>query len=440
MNYAIFRSEPIKNIPDLAQVGAHNDREKKAYDSNPDIDILKSSENIEIIPLNAKSYTKKFHEITKEYELEHNERMKTERSERRKTFNQMVNSSQNVVADNLIFNMTNSDYVKKLDKEDLIKYGNVCKDFVIKDLGYKPEQIIQMVMHNDEKTPHIHCTVVPLVRKFDKRTNTERYTISKKQYIRDKIHLSQLQDKFHQRLLDAGFEVDRGIKGSDKEHLSVKEFKKITNYNLKQLEAKDKSLTEAVNKLEDDMKSNKEIIFDKNHVKVSKETFEDIKNVIHESKKVIDMQPNLEMAFDKMTMYNKSLSNLERENKHLQKKNDKLEEHNKSLINMINKLLETLAKLFRKVLHIGDDKDKDETETSIKNIYDKSLYSKWEVSDIAKGTSKEVPLKIYVGLLPKNYYHIKKESVKSLKKLNSEMDEAAEEFYNHKNKDDDLSL
>jgi len=216
--------------------------------------------------------------------------MKTERSERRKTFNQMVNSSQNVVADNLIFNMTNSDYVKKLDKEDLIKYGNVCKDFVIKDLGYKPEQIIQMVMHNDEKTPHIHCTVVPLVRKFDKRTNTERYTISKKQYIRDKIHLSQLQDKFHQRLLDAGFEVDRGIKGSDKEHLSVKEFKKITNYNLKQLEAKDKSLTEAVNKLEDDMKSNKEIIFDKNHVKVSKETFEDIKNVIHESKKVIDMQ------------------------------------------------------------------------------------------------------------------------------------------------------
>lgn len=31
-----------------------------------------------------------------------------------------------------------------------------------------------------EKTPHVHCVVVPLIQKYDKRTNTERYTISKK--------------------------------------------------------------------------------------------------------------------------------------------------------------------------------------------------------------------------------------------------------------------
>ena len=52
----------------------------------------------------------------------------------------------------------------------------------------------------DEKTPHIHCVVIPLVKKFDKRTNTERYTISKKQYITDNIHLSELQDKYCNRL------------------------------------------------------------------------------------------------------------------------------------------------------------------------------------------------------------------------------------------------
>lgn len=119
--------------------------------------------------------------------MEHNERMKTERSERKKTFNQMLNSSQNVVADDLEFNMTNSEYVKNLDRDDLIKFGNVCKDFVIKDLGYKPEQILQMIMHNDEKTPHVHCTVVPLVRKYDKRTNTERYTISKNNILKIKF-------------------------------------------------------------------------------------------------------------------------------------------------------------------------------------------------------------------------------------------------------------
>ena len=34
----------------------------------------------------------------------------------------------------------------------------------------------------DELTPHIHCVVVPLVKKLDKRTNAERLTISKKQF------------------------------------------------------------------------------------------------------------------------------------------------------------------------------------------------------------------------------------------------------------------
>lgn len=41
LNYAIFRSELIYTINDLAQIGSHNRREKKAYNSNPDIDIEK---------------------------------------------------------------------------------------------------------------------------------------------------------------------------------------------------------------------------------------------------------------------------------------------------------------------------------------------------------------------------------------------------------------
>ena len=39
MNYAIFRSEPIYTLNDLAQIGSHNKREKKAYQSNKDIKI-----------------------------------------------------------------------------------------------------------------------------------------------------------------------------------------------------------------------------------------------------------------------------------------------------------------------------------------------------------------------------------------------------------------
>lgn len=39
LNYTIFRSEPIMTIGDLAQIGSHNKREKKAYQSNLDINL-----------------------------------------------------------------------------------------------------------------------------------------------------------------------------------------------------------------------------------------------------------------------------------------------------------------------------------------------------------------------------------------------------------------
>ena len=89
MNYAIFRTQPINTLQDLAQIGSHNKREKKAYNSNPDIKLEESKNNIELVPLNER-YVKGFKNITKEYEKEHNERMKTERPERKKTFNQII--------------------------------------------------------------------------------------------------------------------------------------------------------------------------------------------------------------------------------------------------------------------------------------------------------------------------------------------------------------
>ena len=54
LNYAIFRSEPIMTTMDLSQIGSHNKREKKAYNSNPDIDIERSKDNIELVPLSDK--------------------------------------------------------------------------------------------------------------------------------------------------------------------------------------------------------------------------------------------------------------------------------------------------------------------------------------------------------------------------------------------------
>ncbi len=90
LNYAIFRNEPIYTLNDLSQIGSHNKREKKAYNSNPNIKLGLTKDNIEIVPLKEK-YVKGFHNLVKDYEKEYNERLKNEREDRKRTFNQMLN-------------------------------------------------------------------------------------------------------------------------------------------------------------------------------------------------------------------------------------------------------------------------------------------------------------------------------------------------------------
>ena len=265
LNYVILRSEPIMKLPDLAQIGSHNKREKKAYNSNPDIKIELSHNNIELVPLTDK-YVKGFYNLTQDYRKEHDERMKTERADRKKTFNQMLNSSKNCVADELLFTAS-KEFFKDMDKDDIKKWADTCMEFVYKDLEYKKEQVLHATVHMDEKTPHIHCVVVPLVKKLDKRTNTERYTISKKQYIKDKIHLSELQAKYHKRLTEKGYDLERGIKGSDNKHIKIKEYKQITKKVNHELNVRNNRLDKAMNDFEEKMKTTKQtLIIDKDFV------------------------------------------------------------------------------------------------------------------------------------------------------------------------------
>jgi len=247
INYAIFRSEPIMTIPDLAQIGSHNKREKKAYNSNPDIKQELSKNNIELVPLTEK-YVKGFYNLTNEYRKQHEEKQKTERADRKKTFNQMLNKSRNVVANELLFTAT-SEFFKEMTIDDIKDWANTCMEFVYNDLGYTKEQVLHSVVHLDEKTPHVHCVVVPLVKKFDHRTNTERYTITKKEYIKDKIHLSQLQDMYHKKLVDKGYDLERGIKGGDNQNINIKQYKQMTKKLNHSLNVRNEKFDSAINEL-----------------------------------------------------------------------------------------------------------------------------------------------------------------------------------------------
>ena len=403
LNYAIFRSEPIMTLYDLAEIGSHNKREKKAYDSNKDIKIELSKNNIELVPLNMK-YTKGFDEITKEYKKEHDERMKTERKNRQKRFHEMLNSSKNCVADELVFTATNS-FFNGMSREDIKKWANTCMEFVYKDLGYKKEQVLHSVVHLDEKTPHVHCVVIPLVKKLDKRTNTKRYTISKKQYIKDKIQLSHLQDLYHKRLTDAGYDLERGIKGSDNKHIKLKEYKQITRKLTHELSVKNDKFDKAMNEFEEKMKTTKQTFFvDKDYVKVKKDTFESMNKVINESKKVAELQPKLEGVFNEVNTFAHNYKTLEKQNQiyqkevnSLKKENKKLEDENKSLLDRLEQIYEMIKKYLRKLLKRGNEYTKEETTKTVKNFYDNSEFDSNDVVGISRGTTKQDELFEYVG-------------------------------------------
>ena len=400
MSYAIFRVEPINKLSDLAQIGSHNKREKKAYKSNPDIDITKTKNNIDIVPLSEK-YIKGFYNLTKEYKKEHDKRMETMRDDRKKTFKQMLDDSNNVVADELLFTSDN-DFFKGMSKKEIRKWADTCMEFVYNDLGYKKEQILHATIHMDEKTPHLHCVVVPLIRKFDKRTNTEKWTISKKQYIRDKNHLSELQDKYYERLINNGFKLERGIKNSDNEHISVKEFKKITKKLDNRLEKQNYLMTRDYEELEEKLKTSKPTITGK-EVKIDKDTYDTLNRFMSTSKQVIKEIPKNQALFNELNDYTHNYRQLEKE-KHnveievrkLEIKNEELEKENKRLYDFIINIFQTLKKFFHRLLKIGTEKDKDEVITEIKEYHKQEIYDNEDLHDIADNTSKENEINDYL--------------------------------------------
>ena len=119
-----------------------------------------------------------------------------------------------------------------------------------------------------------------------KEQNVKNIPFLKKAYIKDKIHLSELQDKYHKRLTDKGFDLERGIKNSDNEHINIKEYKKITRKLNQKLDVRNEKLESAISDLDNKMKTNKETLFDKDYVKIKKDTFDSMNKVIFESKKL----------------------------------------------------------------------------------------------------------------------------------------------------------
>ena len=409
MSYAIFRCQSINTLEDLSHIGSHNKREKESYKSNPDIRKADSINNIELVKCNSK-YREKFYEITKEYKKEHDEKMKTIRQDRYKPFDQMVDDSKSCVADEMIFT-SDQEFFKDMTKDEILKWANGCMDFVYNDLGYTKEQILHSVLHLDEKTPHIHCIVVPLVKKFDKRVNKERYSISKKDYIKDQNYLSILQDKYCFRLNNLGFKLERGEKGTKIKNLSLGQLKGITRY-YERLASKSKNNIENEHlKIINMLKFSKRKAFS-DSVIIDGESFHILLKYLDLYTKEIQNQVIYQNFFNDLDDYIFNYKELEKEYNHSQKVIDnleeeceKLEQNNNNLIDFIKHILEMLKDFFRNILLSKNEVDKNKTINILKECYEKDLYNSNDLIEISKDTDKEIEVNDFIKeeILEKEY-------------------------------------
>jgi len=398
MSYAIFRSKGIKTLNDLSQIGSHNKRDKKAYKSNKDINIERSNLNYIVVPCNEK-YIEKFYEITKDYRSEHNERMKTMRSDRKKSFYKQVNDSKGVVADELLFT-SDKKFFYSLQPEDIKDWADTCMDFIYNDLGYSKEQIIHAVIHFDEKTPHLHCVVVPLTKKIDKRAGKEKYSITKREYIKSNEHLSELQDRYHEKMLKAGFNLDRGIKNSDMEHIPLKEYKRITKRLDQKLVMRRYDLNEDYAYLQKELNSNK---YKKNKVVLTKEVYVVLTEFLQKARKYFNDLYQNEKLYKELSEHSLSYKQLEQLNDNIQSEvnyfqdsYNQLKDNFDLFKNFIRLLLQRLKDMFKKILHIGNDTEKEQVITEIKEYYNNDLYDENDLFYITENTSKENEINYFI--------------------------------------------
>lgn len=118
--------------------------------------------------------------------------------------------------------------MKRIEAEG--RLGEWCKDtvdYLKREFGEK--NVVSVVLHMDEKTPHIHASIVPIV--VGKRRKVKEGENSKKRKdavrlcaddIMTRVKMEGYQDSYAEAMAKYG--LQRGIRGSDAKHVTSAEY------------------------------------------------------------------------------------------------------------------------------------------------------------------------------------------------------------------------
>lgn len=215
MSYAIIRNEKLTRAQAMGAY-KHNERKTKNH-SNKNIDSSKTELNY-YLKKNELSYIKEFDRIKKKYNLKG-----------------QIRSNSNIICE-MVFT-SDQKFFDEIGYEESKRYFTESYNFICNYKNLGKQNIISAVVHMDEDTPHMHLLFIPVVHTTDKQGN-KIDKVCCRDFWRGKNSYRDLQNAYFKHISEKGFKLERGelVEVTNREHYSIQEYKKITNYeNTKEL-------------------------------------------------------------------------------------------------------------------------------------------------------------------------------------------------------------
>lgn len=194
MSMIVARMQKMK-AENLIGIGNHNQRKTRNH-SNPDIDTSLSELNYDLVN-RTDNYKKDIEKFI-------NENKSTTRAVRKDAvlINEWI-----ITSDRKFF--------ENLSDEDTKEFFISAKEYFAENFG--EENIRYATVHLDESTPHLHMGIVPFDE--DKKLSAKR--------VFNREALRNVQEDLPKLLQEKGFDIKRGLEGSDRKNLTVPEFKEL---------------------------------------------------------------------------------------------------------------------------------------------------------------------------------------------------------------------
>ena len=215
MSYAIIRNEKLTRAQAMGAY-KHNERKTRNH-SNKNIDRTKTELNY-YLKKNELSYIKEFDKIKEKYDLKG-----------------QIRSNSNIMCE-IVFT-SDQKFFDKIGYEESKRYFEESYKFICEYKNLGKQNIISAVVHMDEDTPHMHLLFIPVVHTIDKQGN-KIDKVCCRDFWKGKNSYRDLQNAYFKHISEKGFKLERGelVEVTNREHYSVQEYKRITNFeNTKEL-------------------------------------------------------------------------------------------------------------------------------------------------------------------------------------------------------------